>query len=531
MFCVLTVNLIDCVIRDNAAIMRDNNKKGTFMTISFNRQLLQRFAFALGLGVMLILGVGLYGHAPHAYAQIMDCSDNSVMHCGFSSPSNFISTVKSGDSNGHTDLAAIYAQFGLPASEYSRFISEAQPAVFYKDGRVVVSGQVVATQAISFGRWQSYHTGPTMITKTIGGTTIYGNYTTRVMTGGGTSLTGYVLFDASGTPQFMVMDGCGNVVIATVVKSSIACNLLNTQPVAGKLNTYDFTASASATGFAGLAKYVYDFGDGNSVTKANGSDVVEHTYSKIGSFNAKVTVYATTPWGVQITSSSDACAKPMTSVQPYYLCTQLGGAILDQNSYSYRFTASMSYGNGATFISGDFDFGDGQTATAVKSADGKTVSVDHTYAKAGDYSASASLRFSVNGTTVTASTCKAYVTPTAPPTPECKPGIPVGDIRCTPCQYDASLPANDVRCVAPVTTLPNTGAGNVIAVGSAALVAGFLWYRHLLFQRHKRAYLAADMGISPLPLGEPLDPDTPLAGTPLQARPNRKYSLRRPRQF
>ncbi len=502
------------------------------MTISFNRQVLQRFAFVLGVGVLLTLGVGAIGRlVPHVYARSMDCSDNSIMYCGFGSPSSFVSTTTNGDGKGHKDLAAIYAQFGLPASDYSRFVSQAQPAVFYRDGRVVVNGQTVATNAVSYGRWQSYHTGTGMVTQTIGGTTIYGNTPSRTFASGVNSLTGYVLFDASGTPQFMVMDSCGNPVTATVVKSGIACNLLQTTPVADKLNTYNFTTSASASGFVGAAKYVYDFGDGSTATTVNGPDVVQHTYSKIGSFTAKVTIYATMPWGIQISSSSAACAKPMTSIQPYYQCTQLGGAILDQNKYSYRFTASMNYGNGATFVSADFDFGDGKTATGVKSTDGKTVSTDHTYAAAGNYSTSAVLRFSVNGNTVTAPTCKAYVTPTAPPTPECKPGIPVGDIRCTPCQYDTSLPANDVRCVAPVTTLPNTGAGNVIAVGSAALVAGFLWYRHLLFQRHKRAYLAADMGISPLPLGEPLDPDTPLAGTPLQARPNRKYSLRRPRQF
>jgi hypothetical protein len=461
----------------------------------------------------------------------MECNDNSIMYCGFDSKSTFIDFTKSGDGKGHKDLAAIYAAFGLPSSEYGRFVSEAQPALFYKDGRVVVAGQTVATNAYSYGRWQSWHTGTNMVTKTIGGTTVYGNTTSRTL-GSYTSMTGYVLFDANGMPQFMIMDPCGNPVTATPVSSGVACNLLNAKSVSGKLNTYDFTSSASATGFASITKYVYDFGDGSSqVTKSNGSDVVEHTYSKIGSFTSKVTVYATMPWGIQISSTTAACAKTITVVQPYYQCVQLGGALLDQDKYSYRFVADMKYGNGATFVSGDFDFGDGKTATGVKSTDGKTVSVDHTYDKAGNYSASAVLRFSVNDKTVTASTCKAYVTPTAPPVPECKPGVPVGDIRCNPCEYDASIPADDARCVAPVTTLPNTGAGNVIAIGSAALVAGFLWYRHLLFQRHKRAYLAADMGISPLPLGDPLDPDTPLAGTPLQPQPARKHSLRRSRRF
>jgi hypothetical protein len=501
------------------------------MTISFNRLLLRNFSFALGLGTLLVLSLGVVGRlAPHALARIAECNNNSIIYCGFTSKSALISTIKSGDGKGHKDLTAIYNEFGLPASEYSRFVDEAQPAVVNRDGTVVVAGQVVATNAVTFGRYIGTHSGAGMVTKTIGSTTIYGNAPSRTF-GPYSSMTGYVLFDASGTPEFIILDTCGNTVTATLVKSSVACNLLNATPVNGKLNTYDFTSSASVGGLASLTEYAYDFGDGSgNVTKTNGSDVVEHKYSKVGTFTAMVTVYATLPWGTQISSTTPACATPVTVVQPYYQCLQLGGALLDQAKYSYRFITDMKYGNGATFVSADFDFGDGKTATGVKSTDDKTVSVDHAYAKAGNYSASAVLRFSVDGKTVTASTCRARVTPTAPPVPECKPGVPVGDIRCNPCPTDASIDQNDERCVPVTTSLPNTGAGNVVALGSVALIGGFLWYRHVLFGRHKRAYLAAEIGASPLPLGNPLVSEAPLAGTPLQPAAPKRRSLRR-RQF
>ena len=510
-------------------------KTTLFMNAISPRSLFTRVMFMFGLATLLALGTGVFfGRlVPHAFARTAECNNNSILYCGFDSKSALISTIGSGDGKGHTDLGAIYNDFGLPASKYSRFVSDAQPAVVNRDGTVVVAGRVVATGAVTFGRYKGSHTGDGMVTKTIGSTTIYGNTPSRTF-GDYSSMTGYVLFDASGTPEFIVLDTCGNTVIATPVQSGVACNLLSTKAVAGKLNTYNFTASASASGLASVSKYVYNFGDGSStVTKSNGTDVVEHTYSKIGTFTVSVTAYATLPWGTEISASGGSCQSSVTSTQPYYQCVQLGGSLLDKDKYSYQFVASMKYGNGATFVSADFDFGDGKTATGVKSSDGSTVSTNHNYDKAGNYSASAVLRFSVNGKTVTASTCKAYVTPTAPPTPECKPGIPVGDIRCNPCQYDASITADDSRCIAPVTTLPNTGAGNVIAIGSAALVAGFLWYRHLLFKRHKRAYLAADLGVSPLPLAEPLDTDTPLAGTPLQpqTQTGHKYSFRRRRQF
>lgn len=499
------------------------------------RSVLRNLLFATGLGLVLSLGIGVVGKGvPTVLARDAQCIANSVMYCGFSSPSDFIYQTKNGDGMGHKDFGPVYDHFGLSASEYDRFIKTAKPATFNQDGTVVVAGQVVATNAISYGRWQTYHTGPGMSTVKIGSTTLYGNTTQRVFTG--PVRTGYVMFDASGTPEFMVLDACGNPITARVVSSSANCKILNQKPVPGKLNTYDFTADSSASGLAKVTKYVYDFGDGSAkVTKTSGTEVVRHQYAKEGTYTAKVTVYASAPGGAQIVSATASCQKKIVVLLPYYQCVQLGGALLDQKTYTYKFTATIKYGNGATFVSADFDFGDGKTATGIKSTDGKTVSAEHSYAKAGNYSAAAVLRFSVNGATVIAPTCRAAVTPTAPPVPECKPGIPVGDVRCNPCPYDASIPAEDARCEAPVTTLPNTGAGNVIAIGAAALVGGFLWYRHMLFRRHKAAYRAADLGVSPLPLAEPLDSNAPLAHTPVDPaaaqQTQHRSTLRRRRPY
>lgn len=227
-----------------------------------------------------------------------------------------------------------------------------------------------------------------------------------------------------------------------------------------------------------------------------------------------------------VPGAPDACDTADVTVNPP-LCSKLDGP--NPNGLTYTFVATGSYGEGVTLISGDFDFGDGKAVSGVAAA-GSTVTTSHTYAVSGEYSAIATLHFISDGVSYTAPTCRASVKPQAPPTPECKPGIPVGDIRCNPCQYDASIPASDARCVAPAATLPNTGAGNVIALASAALVGGFLWYRHVLFQRHKRAYLQADFGTSPLPLAEPLESPDPLAATPLAPQAHRR-GFRRKRQF
>ena len=230
----------------------------------------------------------------------------------------------------------------------------------------------------------------------------------------------------------------------------------------------------------------------------------------------------------------DACDDATITLKmvPYYQCVELSGP--QPEGYTYTFVAKLNYGNGAVLTSVDFSFGDGATAARVKpgSANAMTVSTKHTYGRADTYSVSATARFTVDGKEAIAPTCSAVIKPTAPPVPECKPGIPVGDVKCNPCPYDASLTADNPNCKAPVkaTTLPNTGAGNVIAVGVAALVAGFLFYRHQMFKKHQAEAYQAEVGASPLPLADPLAEDNPLAETPLQPHMHRS-TFRRRRQF
>ena len=221
--------------------------------------------------------------------------------------------------------------------------------------------------------------------------------------------------------------------------------------------------------------------------------------------------------------------KPTPPPAPYYSCVQLNGTIpSDNNQMERTFTATASYGNGATFTSADFYFGDGNSKLGVAPTSGsKTVSYTYTYATAGSYSAQAVLHFTVNGKDVTAAACPAMVTPTTPPTPECKAGVPVGSPMCTPCQYNASLPSNSPECTPPTTTLPNTGAGDTIAIFAGVAIVGFLVYRQIIFRKHRAAFLAAERGTS-APLSDPLNegPQLHIA----QHHP-KKHSLRRRRQY
>jgi hypothetical protein len=486
------------------------------MHIKFSPPRLTRTKATFLSGFVALLAVA--GIAVPTYA--VGCDNNAIMYCGYSSPSDFIRKVKGNASgNGHNDLQAIYRSFGFDSADYDRFIKNAKPAKVDRTGKIYVDGKVVGTNAVSFGRSLASHDGAGMQTRKIGSSTIYGNSTSKTFISQ-SSFTGHVLFDATGTPELVLLDECGNPVTGTFVKSSAKCELLKATQVAGKPSTYSFTTNTSKSGLATISKYVYDFGDGTTKTVTSGS-AVTHTYAKPGNYTAKVTVYATAPGGTTITSTSASCTKVITI--PFYSCVDLKGP--DPKYLTYTFVATAKATGGAKLVSGSFDFGDGQKQADVK-ASGDTVTTSHTYDKEGTYSVSAVLTFNVNGAMLTADACKATVSPNKPPVPECKPGIPVGDSRCTPCPYNPDLASDDPNCVEAVKELPNTGAGNVIAITSAALIGGFLLYRHLLFKQHKAAFLAADNDTAPLPLANPLETEEPLAGTPLEAEVKKGFRRR-----
>jgi len=491
--------------------------------IASKQKTLMKLSFIAGLLVLVVVCMGIV--APRALAA--DCDNNAIIKCGFSSPGDFINKARANNSNnGHHDLQTIYAAYGLEPAEYDRFVRYARPGTAYKDGRIVVDGQVVATNARSIGR-QAALQGSGYFSQNIGGTTYYGNSNARAFVGN--SIPVNVLFNSKGVMEFAVLTSCGNPETGTLVTPTYGCNNLQKTAVAGKLNTYSFTTSANAGNNARITKLVYDFGDGATATTTNPATRVTHAYSRGGTYTAKVTVYVSLPGSQTVTVTNGGCQTTIVVTIPFYECAQLSGAILDRSRYSYSFTATATYGNGAKLVSADFVFGDGTSRDDVQPATPTTFTVSHTYAKAGNYSASAVLQFATpDGRTVTAPACKAAVTPTTPPTPECKPGIPVGSPDCLPpCQPGSAAPPGSPECTPP--TLPNTGAGNTIAIFAAVVVGALLVYRHILFRRHRTAFLAAERGTSPLPLGNPLDVQTPLNGTPLQPQqPVRSTFRRRP---
>jgi hypothetical protein len=498
------------------------------------KQKLSFFAgvLTLALGLSFVGGVGVQT----ASAQ-QDCDSNSIIYCGKTTPSTFISAVRANNSgNGHNDLQAVYNYYGLSTADYTRFINTAQMGTAYKDGRIVVGNKVVATAGKSIGRLQSVQ-GANPFSQPIAGTTYYGN--TNANAFAHDSIPVMVMFDAQGSMEFAVLTSCGNPAFGTTVHTAASCQTLNRTPVAGKLNTYNFTAAINTSGNAVPSKFVYDFGDGTPTVTvtSNFGQVIQHEYKRGGTFTARVTEYASVPGNANLLLPVVTdCTKVITVTLPFYSCTSLTGAFLDKSKYQYTFVATANYGGGAVFTKGVFNFGDGSTTSVNAAANAKTVTTSHQFSPDKTYTVSTLLYFTVNGQTVSAAhACTIPVNPKSPtpPVQTCKPGtdIPVGDVRCNPCTSNPNYSADDtIHCV-PVTppVLPNTGAGNTIAIFAAVVVGAFLIYRQLLFRQHKAAFAAAQRGTSPLPLGDPLSEDAPLAGTPLE--PAKRRSFRRKRQF
>lgn len=423
--------------------------------------------FAVGSAIGLSL-------THNGQARAADCDNNAIMRCGFNgSPADFVAKVQAA---ANTDLPTIYSAYGLAPSQYAQFVTSARPGTAYKDGRIVVDGQVVGTNATSIGRMASYQ-GPGYFTQNIGGTNYYGNSNSRAFAAD--SIPVEVMFNAQGVMQFAVLTSCGNPTTSTPVTPTYSCDLLQKTAVAGKLNTYSFTTAASAGNNAQISKVVYDFGDGTTVEQANPATPVEHTYTQNGTFTAKVTVYVHLPGNQTVTAVSAQCATQITVQIPYYECTQLLGAVLDASKYQYRFTATARFGNGATFKDATVNFGDSQSAAAT--INGNTATVDHTYGNAGTYTVTATLRFNV-GNDVQSVSCKTSVSPNVN---ECLPGVPTGSPMCSPCTYNSTLPSNSPQCQAPPApqpapqTLVNAGPGQLAGLfaGAGSLgTAGHYWF-------------------------------------------------------
>lgn len=342
-----------------------------------------------------------------------DCDSNAIIYCGATSTSSLASKYKA---NKTGDLDNIYRAYGLSDSDLLNAGSRAKMGKVYKDGRVTVGNETVATGAKTIGR--HYMKGSS--TKTIGGKKYYER--TPSVSFGSSYIVAFVFFNSKGEFKAAIITSCGNPVTAKPKpKPAYACNSLT----ATKINRteYSFTASASAKNGATITGYTFDFGDGKKTTTT--SKTVKHAYAKEGAYTAKLTVNVKVGSSKKTVTAAKCVVKITVAPEPpkpEYSCDSLKKNQISRAEYSFDGKATAK--NGAIIENYTFDFGDGQTKT-VTNATG----VKHTYAKEGTYKVKMTANVKVNGETkqATGPQCETEVTVEAEPVYSCdaleKPAI------------------------------------------------------------------------------------------------------------
>lgn len=225
-----------------------------------------------------------------------------------------------------------------------------------------------------------------------------------------------------------------------------------------------FTASGTATNTT-ISGYIFTVN--GTVVQDSAANSYTFVQNSNGTYNVAVTVKS--PIG-NVTSQS--CAKTVdvtTEVTPIYRCEALTLSkttvkVGEKVKTTVRFTAK----DGATFKQATFKFGDSTTFTT-NNASGDIVETEHAYAAKGTYGIQVKLDFNVNGQTksVEGGNCVGQVTVV---TEKCT--IPGKE------QYekDDKVNCNDVK---GVTTIPDTGAGNVIGIFAGVTAAGAFMHNML----------------------------------------------------
>ncbi len=428
---------------------------------------MKRFSFYLrskktafvAAAAVAVIGLGTIGFNKVFAGPVRDCSANSIDlkqrngGCGAANPTEFIKDVQDNKPN---DLQAIYRNFGLVPSEYSKFVNTARMGMAYKsDGTIKVDGQTVATNAWSIGRTQ-YKGVTDKNPYMINNKKYWKAADTKIMN---SDIPVMVMFDSKGVMQFAVMTACGNPVNGNKNTPHYSCDLLQKQHENG--NTYSFTTKASASQGAKVVKVEYDFGDGTTATETSLSKKVTHTYKTSGDFTARVKVTVSLPGKQTVTVTSANCQTKISitpPAKPFEQCVNLTSNVTDEKKHTYKFVAHTKQGNGATLKNANFNFGDGTNANGVKPSSDTSVTANHAYTKTGTFNIKAVVNFNTNDG-VKNDTCQTSVTIGQPPKPPKPPKPPQHFQQCVGLN---ALITDDAQRAVKFTATTSQGNGSVL---------------------------------------------------------------------
>jgi uncharacterized repeat protein (TIGR01451 family) len=294
-------------------------------------------------------------------------------------------------------------------------------------------------------------------------------------------------FTVKGQDKVVEVPACAKQVTVSVPQPVYTCNSLT----AAKLtNTqYRFTVAYTAQNGAVLKNIAYSFGDNTSAVNTT-QTTVDHTYpanttDSNAVYQAKA-VLTFTVNGQDKVVDVPACAKQITVPpevkQPIYTCDGL--VINKLSDTQYRFTVAYTAQNGAVLKNIAYNFGDQSEVLNTLQT-----TVDHTYAVAGEYNAAAVLTFTVNGQdqVVASDNCKAS-TDKPPVIPKCpipgKEHLPKDSPDCveTP---PVTPPQTPTPPAETPTSIPDTGAGQVIGMFLSTVAAGMVAYQFVWLRKYQ----------------------------------------------
>jgi hypothetical protein len=297
--------------------------------------------------VGLVVATGAFFAIRPVDASINDgrnCDTVSILYCGAHS----VSEIKSKWNGTHkdvkyskADVTKIYAHFGISQSDLTGLVE----GVVMKDGRVIVNGKTVATEATTAGRWYNPPSG----SKRISGTDRAYEFSTRHYTSG-TGKTAFVKM-VNGEFKWAVTKACGNPVRAKAVakpKPVAACK--NLDAVVSNRTRVTFSSQASVSNGAKISGYRY------IVKDASGKTVLDTTRSSTSTSNSYARDF-TTPGKYTVslvvkTSLGDKTAtackasfeiKP-APVKPVAVCENLQAIVNDRTSVTFTSQADVSGG-------------------------------------------------------------------------------------------------------------------------------------------------------------------------------------------
>ena len=414
------------------------------------------FVFLLST-VFATIGFGATAHA--VVDDSPDCNDGvAILNCGVRS------IQQAHDRYG--EAPKVFAAFGISRSDLT---GEFKEGVVWRNGEVTVGGKVVATGAITAGR-------------NFGGTPIPGTNagkypTSKFATEGQTAFIKMV----NGKFSFAILKSCGNPVTANPPKDQpkpeFKCVNLKVEEISRTKRR--FIAEATANNGATIEKYEFGFGDGFGITVPQKS--YTYDYKKTGTFKASVIVHVRVNGEIKKVNGPQ-CTAPVTikpaPAQPVFACTSLMARLISKDTRTYAFDLKYTAEGGAVLRNVDFAFGDGTSQNGVTPA--QLPSVQHSFSKEGKYTTTATLHFTVPGsTTVRDKKCSVTfdVSPEACPL---NPSLPKNSPDCAPCPLPGkeNLPKDSPDCKEAPQVLASTGPADIALGGlglSSLTAAGYYW--------------------------------------------------------